>query len=153
MPSIRALAASDAEPARALVRAALDGTPYLKRTFEQLDVALGGDDPECVGMLAQSAQGAVGVLLHGRVAGATRVEKVHVLIGDNAESLGFLLRALSATSDARMIISELPGAKAFATATAALAANGFTREGSVEGFFSEGTALELLVWRRAEVPG
>ena len=143
----------DAVQATAVVRAGLDGTRYLARALELLEAALAGDDPECVGKVSLREHSVDGLLLHGPIAGALAVEKLHVLIGDDPDALGVLVRSVRDTTSARMIICELPDTPEHAAAFAVLAANGFTREGSVAQFFAEDIALDLLVWRRAEARG
>ena len=148
VPTVRSLTARDADDARALVHASLEGTRYLARTLELLETALGGMDPECAGMVRVAERSLDALLMHGPIAGATGVEKLHALVGTDVEALSELVRVLPGTHSARMIICELPRAPAHATAAEVLATNGFTREGSVARFFTEDTALDLLVWRR-----
>ena len=152
-PVVRPLTLTDGPAARALARSVYGGTRYLTRTLELVEFALRGDDPDCLGLVGVSIASIHGLLLHGPVAGASGVIKVHALIASAPKvltSMLSVLRDVISVADARMIVCELPGGAEHSVAAAALIKNGFTREGSVSGFFAEDIALGLFVWRRSE---
>lgn len=148
-PAVRALTASDGASARALAHDTYGGTRYLSRTIELLELALGGNDPECVGMVSVRDEVAVALLLHGPVAGAIAVEKLHLLLGSDVRSLGALIDAWREAVRCRLVVCELPEDRAHATSAEVLTARGFVREGSVSGFVDDHTALALFVARTA----
>jgi hypothetical protein len=147
-PTVRPLTAFDGAAARQLAHSALGGTRHLARTLELVERALGGRDPECVGLVSTTNEIVDGLLLHGSLA-ATAVEKVHVLVGSDVQSLARLTDALLRRAHRRMIICELSEGAEHANAMSALVVSGFTREGSVAAFFDDETALALLVLRRS----
>ncbi len=131
-----ALVPADGPAARGLVNALLGGTPYLSRALEQLEIALGGGDAECRGVIAAGS----GFLLYGEVGGADGVIKVHWLIGD----VGACVEELP---PARLMVAEVSEDPIFAPAISALTAGGFVIEGGVDGYFSDRVGLTLLVKR------
>lgn len=149
---VRALDASDAASARALVLTHFCDTQYCGRILEQLDIALTHQDPEYVGRVAANDVGPSmrGVLLYGPVAGARGVVKLHTLVGADVEVLVALLDSLlaeSAERAERMIVCEIADDMPYAAASGALVARAFTRAGRVADYFRDGIALDVLVWR------
>jgi hypothetical protein len=147
-PVVRALTASDGAAARALVHAAYDGTRYLARTLELLDLALSGRDLESVGVVSTTDGVVDAVLLHGSLAGAMAVQRLHVLLGRVAVTGPFLIDVLCRETGWRMIVCELAEESCHATTASVLAARGFTREASVAAYFDDDTDLVLYVLRR-----
>ena len=154
-PRVRALEASDADSARAVVRTQLCDTPYCARVLEQLDIALSGEDPEYAGLVAThgaAGEAALGMLLSGPVSGARGVVKVHALVGADADTLGVLLDAVLAAharegGTVPMTVCEIADDLTHACAASALAGRGFAREGRVADYFRDGIALDILVRR------
>ena len=142
----------DADAARALVVARLTGTRYESRVLEQLDVALSFEDPEYMALLAAvpvSGQ-LVGVVMFGAVAGAHRVSKLHVLLGDDEATCAILamaVRTVASDSGERMVVAEVPDDAVFRPAIAALRGSGFDEEARVADFVADGLGLRFLVWR------
>jgi uncharacterized protein YhfF len=142
----------DAGAARAMIAARLGGTRYEARALEQLDVALTFEDPEYMALLAaEPASGQlVGLVMFGAVAGAQRVTKLHVLLGDDegtCSTLASAVRTVASESGERMVVAELPDDPVFAVAIAALRASAFHEEGRVDDFVADGVGLRFLVWR------
>lgn len=145
------LQAGDADTARAHVLRSLGGTVYASRIFEQLDVAIGGDDDECRALVATSGGEIRCVALAGVVAGARHVVKLHALIGDDRDSLVLVARAVvdgSARAGARLIVCEVADDAPFSASTHALREAGFAEEGRVADFVRDGMAMLILVWRQ-----
>jgi hypothetical protein len=94
-----------------------------------------------------------GLLLHGPIAGALAVEKIHALVGRGLASLTPLVKALASKTDWRMIICELPDDSEHSIPSAALVAASFACEGSVAAFFDDETALGLWILRRGAGSG
>jgi len=152
---LRALMPEDADAARALVVARLAGTRYEARALEQLDVALSFEDPEYLALLAAEPHSShvVGLALFGAVAGAQRVTKLHVLLGDDAgtmDALASAVRAVAEDSGERMVVAEVPDDAPFRDAPDVLRGNGFHEEGRVADLVADGVGLRLLVWRKHE---
>ena len=152
-PVVRTLSASDLSPALGLATQALVGSRYLARALELLALAASGTDAECAGMIAAIDGDLDALLLHGPLAGAVAVEKVHLLIGRDVQALVPLIDALRRREHWRMIVCELAEGREHGVAAAALVAGGFTREGSIAGFFDDATDLALHVLRRSEPAG
>jgi hypothetical protein len=150
---VRALTASDGAAARALVHSVYARSRYVARTLELLDQALDGNDPECVGMVLATVDAVDAMILHGSIAGASAVRKIHTLVGRDVETLASLVDALRRSETWRMIVCELPEDDCHAIPAEALAQREFTREGSVRAFFDEQTDLALYVSRRGTVSG
>ena len=149
---LRPLMPEDADAARALVVARLAGTRFEVRTLEQLDVALSFEDPEYMALLAAEPGTGhlLGLAMFGAVAGAQRVTKLHVLLGDDAgtcASLATAVRAVVADSGERMLVMEVPDGAPFRDAVVALRDSGFAEEGRVDDFVADGVGLRFLVWR------
>ena len=117
-------------------------TPYCARILEQLDLALGGADEEYAALVSDS-----GLLLHGVVAGAPGVVRVHALVGVEASALRVLVDALRAGSTGRVLVCEMAQDAPFAVALDTLIECGFAREGHVPDFFRDGVGLDILTWR------
>lgn len=140
----------DADTTRAFVSGQLANPRYRARALEVLDAALRFEDPEYMALLALDGdpQRLVGIAVFGTVAGAHAVVKLHGVITSEpaaARALVDAVRQASEHSGERMIVCELPDDDAFATATAALLASGFTEEGRVPDFVRDGVALRLFV--------
>jgi hypothetical protein len=140
----------DADTTHAFVSGQLANPRYRARALEVLDAALGFEDPEFMALLALDGepQHLVGIAVFGTVAGAHAVVKLHGVITNDpaaARALVEAVRQASEHSGERMIVCELPDDDAFATATAALLASGFTEEGRVPDFVRDGVALRLFV--------
>jgi hypothetical protein len=145
---VRALAASDAASARALLQSSYANSRHLARALELLAVAVRGDDPECLGLISPGRDaGAGALLLYGNLAGASGVCRIQLLAGDDAHLTRLLRAMLDLTRNARIFICELPVGAEHAVTAEALAAAGFMREGGIADFFAEGVALDLLVLR------
>jgi hypothetical protein len=145
--SVRALHPDDAGAARALVSRQFSGTRYAARLLEQLEIAVGGGEPEYCAMVAIAPDAAVrGVALFGDVAGAQKVVKLHLLAGDEFHVLHALAMAVR-DANARMVVCELADDAAFHVAAAALRDVGFAEEGRVADFVSDGVALLVFVSR------
>lgn len=149
---LRAMMPEDADAARALVVARFAGTRYETRVLEQLDVALTFEDPEYIALLAAEpgTDHLVGLVLFGAVAGAQRVTKLHALLGDDVGTCAALadaVRSVAADSGERMVVAEIADDAPFRTVIAALRESGFTEEGRVDDFVSDGVGLRFLVFR------
>jgi hypothetical protein len=146
---LRALMPDDADAARALVSGQFENARYRARALEVLDAALQFEDPEYIAILAlDESDRLVGIAVFGTVAGARSVVKLHGVITSSeapARALVEAVRHASEHSGERMIVCELPDDAPFATAIAALEADGFIEEGRVPDFVREGVALRLLV--------
>jgi hypothetical protein len=147
---VRALMPDDADTARRFVSGQFSNPRYRARALEVLESALEFEDPEFMALLAVDGEPErlVGVTVFGTVAGAHAVVKLHGVITSElapARALVEAVRRASEHSGERMIVCELPDDAPFATAAAALEANGFTEEGRVPDFVREGVALRLLV--------
>ena len=146
---VRALEPADAEPVAALVRDSLAGTRYEMRTMEIVACALDSASGECQGLVALGPREDLrGVLVHGPLAGADTVEKLHLLTG-TSDALDALITALAAARGrlVRMIVCELPSDLPFEPASRALERASYRREGTVEGVFTSSVALEIYVLR------
>jgi hypothetical protein len=149
---LRPLMPEDADAARAVIAARLGGTRYEARALEQLDAALSFEDPEYMALLAaEPASGQLaGLVLFGAVAGATRVTKLHLLLGDDAgtgAALAEAVRTVASDSGERMVVAEVPDDMPFRVAATALRERGFREEGRVDDFVTDGVGLRFLVWR------
>ncbi len=147
---LRALMPHDADAVRALVSGQFENPRYRARALEVLDAALEFEDPEYMALLAldDEPERVVGIAVFGTVAGARSVVKLHgVITGDAAAARALVeaVRHASEHSGERMIVCEQPDDAPFATAIAALEADGFVEEGRVPDFVREGVALRLLV--------
>ena len=146
---VRALEASDAARAEALVRAGLAGTRYEMRALEIIASALTSPPDEFRGIVALTRDGSVsGVLVYGPLAGADTMEKLHILAGAD-DTLDALIASLVAArrGKARMIVCELPADLPFEPARRALERAAFRCEGSVEGLFTPSIGLKVYVLR------
>lgn len=152
-PVVRPLTAADGGAARALVQSTYAGSPYLSRTLELLDVALRADDRECVGIAHATDADVDAILVHGVIAGAAGVEKLHVVVANDPAGAAALIDALCHQPRWRMIVCELPEDALHARTSKALTERGFTREGSVAAFFDDRTDLTLYVLRRGAQGG
>jgi hypothetical protein len=144
--------AESCDGARYVVVARLAGTRYESRVLEQLDIALSFEDPEYMALLAAEPDSGplVGLVMFGAVAGAQRVTKLHVLIGDDAgicAALASAVRTVAADSGERMVVTELADDPVFRDPIGALRETGFDEEGHVEDFVRDGVGLRILVWR------
>ena len=142
----------DVAAARALVSDQLSGTPYESRMLEQLDIAIGGDDPECRAMvaIAPDAEEVDGVLLYGTVAGARGVVKIHALAASTLEAARALAASVLAQCtlpEGRMIIYEVPDDPLSHVTARAMRELGFEDEGRIADFVRDGVDLLILVWR------
>jgi hypothetical protein len=151
-PELRALMPDDAAIARALVEQHHGGTSYASRLLEILDSALRFDDPEHMALLAlDPASGELrGLALFGTVAGASRVVKLHTVLGEELVILLALVdavRHVAESSGERMIVCELPDDPAFVLVAEALGESEYLEEGRVPDFVRDGVALRLMVWR------
>jgi hypothetical protein len=149
---LRPLMPEDAGDVRALVVARLSGTRYEARALEQAGVALSFEDPEYMALLAAAPESGhlVGLVMFGAVAGAQRVTKLHVLLGDDAgtcAALATAVRTVAADSGERMLVMEVPDDAPFRDAVMALRESGFAEEGHVDDFVAESVGLRFLVWR------
>lgn len=142
----------DAEAARAVIIARLGGTRYEARALEQLDAALTFEDPEYMALLAAApaSEQLVGLAMFGAVAGATRVTRLHALLGDDegtCDALAGAVRMVAADSGERMVVAEVADDPTFRDTIAALRWSGFAEEGRVDDFVADGVGLRFLVWR------
>jgi hypothetical protein len=149
---LRPLMPEDADAARAVVVAHLGGTRYEARVLEQLDVALTFEDPEYMALLAAEPRSGqlVGLVIFGAVAGAQRVTKLHVLLGDDegiCAALADTVRTVASESGERMVVAELADDRVFNDAIAGLRDSAFHEEGRVDDFVADGVGLRFLVWR------
>jgi hypothetical protein len=140
----------DADATRAFVAAQFSNPRYRARALEVLGCALAFEDPEYMALLAVDGEPErlVGIAVFGTVAGAHAVVKLHGVItsdGAAARALVDAVHRASEHSGERMIVCELPDDPPFATAVAALEADGFTEEGRVPDFVRDGVALRLFV--------
>jgi hypothetical protein len=147
---LRALMPDDAGAARTFVAGQFTNPRYRARALEVLESALEFEDPEFMALLAVDGdpEHIVGITVFGTVAGARSVVKLHGVITSDAaaaRALVVAVRRASEHSGERMIVCELPDDAPFATAIAALEADGFVEEGRVPDFVREGVALRLLV--------
>lgn len=151
VPAVRALVAADAASVRALVLDTYGASRQLVRVQELIELALGGGDPECLGLVATADDGTIaGVLLYGTIGGAAGVVRVHALAGVTPDTLTVLLERVcdaSSAPGARMFICELSDDPEHAPATRALVSHGFTLEASIADYFADGFPLDLLVLR------
>lgn len=150
-PVVRALIASDALSARALLDSAFGGTRHFARMVELLEQSLSGNDPEARGLVSATADGTVrGVLLYGWVAGASGVIRLHLLAGHSVDALGELITAMRAVDSPvrpRIFLCELPVEPETVAAARAIASAGFTREAVIADYFADGIGLDILVLR------
>jgi len=149
---LRPLMPADGGAARAMVLARLGGTRYEARALEQLEVALTFEDPEYMALLGSDATSAqlAGLVMFGAVAGATRVTKLHHLLGGDERicaALASAVRSIASESGERMVVAELPDDPVFRSAMTGLRECGFAEEGRVEDFVADGVGLRFLVWR------
>jgi hypothetical protein len=147
---LRALMPEDADAARAFVSGQFTNPRYRARALEVLESALRFEDSEFMALLAVDGEPErlAGITVFGTVAGARSVVKLHGVITSElapARALVEAVRRASEHSGERMIVCELPDDVPFATAIAALEADGFVEEGRVPDFVREGVALRLLV--------
>ena len=147
---VRALMPDDADAARAFVSGQFANPRYRARALEVLESALLFEDPEFLALLAFDGQPIrlAGITVFGTVVGASSVVKLHGVITSEpapARALVEAVRRASEHSGERMIVCEIPDDAPFATAAAALEAEGFVEEGRVPDFVREGVALRLLV--------
>jgi hypothetical protein len=153
---LRPLLPEDADAARALVVTELSGSRYERRVLEQLDLVLSFEDPEYMALLAAMPDSGrlVGLVMFGAVAGAQRVSKLHVLLGDDegtCAALAAAVRSVASAAGERMVVAELPDDPAVRHAIAALRGSGFDEETRVDDFIADGIGLQFLVWRAGEV--
>jgi hypothetical protein len=149
---LRPLMPEDADAARAVVVARLGGTRYEARVLEQLEVALSFEDPEYMAVLAGAPGSShlCGLAMFGAVAGAQRVTKLHVLLGDDGgtcAALASAVRTMASESGERMVVAEVPDDPAFHQAVITLRDGGFHEEARVDDFVADGLGLRFLVWR------
>lgn len=148
---LRPLMPQDAGAARALVSARLTRTRYEARVLEQLDVALSFEDPEYMALLAVEPESArvVGLVMFGTVAGAHRVTRLHVLLGDAevCTALARAVRMVASDSGERMVVAEVADDAPFRDAAASLLDSGFVEEGRADDFVSDGVGMRFLAWR------
>lgn len=148
--AIRELRPADAAEALALVVEQFGGTPYEPRLRELLGLAIrddgGGEHQGAVAVV----EGAIrGLAVHGAIAGS-QAGKIHAVIGRDPRLGAGLLEAVRerhVRAGAALLVCELPGEPAFATASEALAIAGFAVEGTIAGFVRDGVALRLFVRR------
>lgn len=150
-PAVRALAVSDAEAARVLVRSVFQGTRHLERSVELLELALTGSDRECLGLVCPVSDGSLdGVILYGTIEGAPGVIKIHDVIGATVRAVAALINGVcdrEFSRHVRMVICELSRAPEHALARNVLTSRGFTREASIEDYYADGAGLDILVLR------
>lgn len=125
-----------------MVLAQFRETPYCARILEQCDLALGGADEEYAALGSET-----GLLLHGVVAGAPGVVRLHALVGIEASALRALVHALQAGGSCRILVCEMAQDAPFAVARDSLIECGFAREGHVPDYFRDGVDLGILTWR------
>ena len=150
---MRALEPADADAARALVHSALGDSRHASRVFEQLEVALSGEDVECEALVVAEGDEASlrAMVLFGPLAGANGVVKLHAIVAVNADAMVSLVNGLMqepGVRSARMVVCEIANDAACVAAGAALLACAFVREGRVDDFFADGVNLDLMVRRR-----
>jgi ribosomal protein S18 acetylase RimI-like enzyme len=145
------MAVADAMPLRALVLAAVEGTPYAPRQLEMLDEALAGTGAECRALVAARDGELVGVALFGEVAGTRGAAKVHlVAVTAGARLLGIGARLVDAAvaelaaAGARLAIAEVPDDPRVAAGRALLVGAGFREESRVADFYADGVALVVM---------
>lgn len=152
VPSVRALDAHDGASARALVLETYGTTRHLGRMRELIELALAGNDPECLGLVAAADDGIIaGVLFYGTLGGAAGVVRVHAIAGLTPDALTALIaRACDAATvpGARLFICELSDAPEHALASRALTSHGFVREASIADYFADGRTIDFMVLRR-----
>ena len=149
---VRALDASDAASARAVVRTRFGETQYCARILEQLDVALTRRNPEYAGLVVADSvrSNVLGVLLFGPLSGTSGVVKIHALAGAEVELMMALLDSLLAASAERAdrtFVCEIADDVPYVSVSGALTGRAFTREGRIEDYVRDGIALDILVWR------
>jgi hypothetical protein len=136
--------------ARALVTAALSGTPYLDRVLELLESSERGD-PECRVALMERHQSTTGVALYGPVAGAR--DTWHIMALTLSPGVDPRIAGKSLVNDVvdavraasgRLIVAELPADPVMGNSLTALRASGFRQEGRIPDYFRDGIALLFL---------
>lgn len=146
----RPLQPADSEGSRALVRHALDGTPYLDRVIELLQAAERGD-PETRALVLEHDGAVAALALFGPVAGTQGTWQIDtVLVGpaiqirEGGRTLIDAVVSLARREGARLLVAELPADAALGAALTVLRANRFRQEGRVPDYFRDGVALLLL---------
>jgi ribosomal protein S18 acetylase RimI-like enzyme len=148
---IRALRPDDAPAAREMASAFLDETPCRPGALAALNAALEGERDEFCALVATRADDIIGVIVFGRVAGATGAGKLHLIVVTAGARLTGVARHLidaasAALSDAgcRFVISEVPSDPTLAPALGLLGRCGFMQESRVPDFYRDGVDQVLL---------
>jgi hypothetical protein len=147
---VRTLHSDDARSASSLIDARFAGTRYRDRMHELLESALRFEDDEHLGLVGadDGAAGVCALALHGAIAGAHGVMRLHALVGDGSSSDAAVLRALlTASAHERMLVCELPDDAPFEHVARALTRSGFIEEGRVDDLVADGVSMRLLVRR------
>jgi hypothetical protein len=129
--------------ARALIQAALGGTPYLGRALELLDAASTHASDECCAVWAEHGGSVTALALVGLVAGTEGSGRIHLLLGDDPHLVaraGDVLRAMGA----RLAMAEWPDDTPFAAAIRRLREEGFEEEARIPDFYRPGVAQIFL---------
>jgi len=148
---LRPLSAGDAPSVRRLVAGEVGGTPYGDPLLPVLELALEGDSREARGMVAESADGIVGLVLYGLVSGALGAGRLHLIVVTAAARLGGVGSRLvdAATEElrawgARFVAAELADDPVLAPARTLLNRTGFAEEARVGDYYRDGVALTLM---------
>ena len=156
-PELRPLRPADEPAARDLIDRSFP--PYLRELpHYHLSLALSPSaSDESRGIVVTDGDRLAGLVLHGFVAGAVRTGKIHVLVvrdDSRRRGLGRALldaatRALAST-DARLVVVELPTDPRLEPVRLLLHEFGFHEEASVDDFVRDGVGLRVLVRARSE---
>ncbi|MGH7718126.1 MAG: GNAT family N-acetyltransferase [Gemmatimonadaceae bacterium] len=149
--SLRPLSDRDATSVRRLVAAEVGGTPYGGPLLPVLDLALESDSREARGMVAESPDGVVGLVLYGLVAGARGAGRIHLIVVTAAARLNGVGSSLvdAAAEElrawgARFVVAELADDPVLAPGRTLLDRTGFAEEARVGDYYRDGVALTLM---------
>jgi ribosomal protein S18 acetylase RimI-like enzyme len=148
----RPIGARDLEPARALLRTDLGGTPYLDRAMEILERAVDAADEEHRAIVAASEGALNGLALFGMIAGTVGTAEIHAMAvrPDAPASVGPALveEVIRAMRERRasVAIAEVPDDTSLATLARTLRESGFEEESRVEDYYRDG--VDLIIFRR-----
>ncbi len=145
---VRALLPEDAAAARVLLLQQFGGTRYEARMLQLL--ALAGNDGEHEGAVVVDGDGTIcAVIVFGPVAGASGVERIDCLAGNELALDGALGWALSSArrKAARLVIAELPASSEFDAFAHILSMASFREESCIAEFVRAGIGLRLFRMR------
>ena len=150
---IRPLRGSDASAARLAVLAELGGTPYAEPALAAVELAQRGATGDAAGLVAEHRGELVGVVVFGEVAGALGAGRLLcAVVADHAqrrtvgEELCEAAIAELARRGARFVLAEVPDDARLTSLREVLRGCGFSEEGRVPDYFTDGVALTF--WRR-----